>query len=229
MFLRQFIDPKTNSYSYLIADECNQQAAIIDPVSTQLPLYFKLLDYYQWQLRWILDSHTHADHVTGSGQLKRKTSAKSLIGNKNITCVDMHLTDDQYLPLGQYNLKAIATPGHTDDSFCFYIKDDGAGLLFTGDTLLINGTGRTDFQNGCPEQLFNSIHNKLFALPDTTRIFPGHDYNGLTASTIGEEKRFNPRLQIRQPDAFMAHMNQLNLAPPKYLNEALPKNLHCGL
>ncbi|PHQ82022.1 MAG: Zn-dependent hydrolase [Coxiella sp. (in: Bacteria)] len=226
MLLRQFLDSETSTFTYLIANDYNAPAAIIDPVDVHIDLYNRFIDEFGLTLTYCLETHTHADHITASGKLAKQHNASIAVGKPSqAENVDIFLEDNQVLTLGDLNLKALSTPGHTDDSYCFALDN----LLFTGDTLFIRGTGRTDFQCGCPRQQYASITEKLFAYPDETLIYPGHDYKTINVSTVGEEKRFNPRLQVANADEYATIMNSLNLAYPKKIDVALPANLKCGL
>ena len=226
MFFRQFFEPVSCTYTYLLSDENKKEAIIIDPVIEKLDLYLQLFNEYGLELAIVLDTHTHADHITASGNLQKKTNCKVAMGEKTkAECVNLRLKDGEELKLGKLKLMAIYTPGHTDDSFCFRMND----RIFTGDTLLIRATGRTDFQNGDAIAQYDSLFNKILKLPEETLVYPAHDYKGIMVSTIGEEIRFNPRLQVQNVDQYVEIMNNLNLAMPKMINVAVPANLKCGL
>ncbi len=225
MILRQLFDADTCTYTYLIGDEKSGHAALIDPVREQLERDLTLVEELGLSLRLVLDTHVHADHVTAAGLLRERTGATTCASGAGASCIDKKLGDGDVLVLGATRIEALATPGHTDDSMSFRVDD----AVFTGDALFIRGTGRTDFQNGDPKDLYRSITERLFALPDDTRVYPGHDYRGQTMSTIGEEKRLNPRIAGKSQDEFVAIMQGLKLAPPKHLAEAVPLNQGCGL
>ena len=226
MLLRQFLDKESSTFTYIIAADYGCPAAIIDPVLEHVDLYSQFINEYELDLQYCIDTHTHADHITGSGLLAQQHQAKAVVSaNSQAQPVDIKLQDQQLLELGSLELKAISTPGHTDCSICLACED----CLFTGDTLLIRGSGRTDFQSGDARQQYHNIKNKLFCYPDATRVYPGHDYKVLTVSTIGEEKRFNPRLLAADADSYAEIMDNLNLARPNKIETAVPANLKCGL
>lgn len=222
----QLFEPQSSTYTYLIFDEKTREAAIIDPVLETVERDYKLIQEMGLKLLYVLDTHIHADHITGAGELRRLTGAKSAVSKKaKVECCDIPLEDGQELLLGNSKLKVIATPGHTDGCLSYYFE----GHVFTGDALLIRGCGRTDFQQGSSETLFDSVTQKLFVLPDSTILCPGHDYRGFTKSTIGDEKKFNPRLGGGvKKESFIKTMAELKLADPKKIHEALPANLACG-
>lgn len=225
MFLRQFFDPASSTFSYIIACHTTKYACIIDPVLEHTKLYMQLLNQWQFKLKYALETHTHADHITAASQLKNLSGCKLLIAQQSqAQGADERFNDNDEIAVGKLHLTAHYTPGHTDDSYCFTCGN----CVFTGDTLLIRGTGRTDFQSGCALQAYHSIHNKLFTLPDSTQIYPGHDYKTLNTSTIYEEKQFNPRLQVNDAQAYADIMNNLKLSKPKKIDVALPANLTCG-
>jgi sulfur dioxygenase len=223
MLLRQLFDPESSTYTYLIADP-GGDALLLDPVREQLARDLKLIDELGLRLVYVLETHVHADHVTSAGLLADRTGAATAVSELGAKCAVRRLHDGEVLRLGSLEVRAIATPGHTKDSMSFQVE----GNVFTGDALLVRGTGRTDFQSGSPAELYDSITRKLFTLPDETRVWPGHDYRGHSASTIGEEKRFNPRLAGKTRDEFVQIMNELALAPPKKIAVAVPANLSCG-
>ena len=228
MIKRQFFDKESSTYTYLIADKQSREACLIDPVIENIDHYIQLLNELDLTLKIGLDTHIHADHVTALGELKNRTACETYVGNPGeVACATKGLQDNMRFNLGPISIKAIYTPGHTQDSYCFYIDHNGQ-YLFTGDTLLIRGTGRTDFQNGDAGLLYESLHNNILLLPEHTVVYPGHDYKGWTQSTILEEKKFNPRIQISDKKAFIEHMNNLNLQEPKKMNIAVPMNLQCG-
>lgn len=224
MFLRQLFDHDTYTYTYLIADEATGKAAIIDPVREQLDRDLGLVRELGFELVYVLETHVHADHVTSAGHIADLTGAQTAVSKRGAACGDLHLEDGDVLEVGEVAIRVLATPGHTDDSLSFVVD----GHVFTGDTLFVRGTGRADFQNGDPNELWDSITNKLFALPDDTQVWPGHDYKGRAGSTIGEERRFNPRLAGKTREQFVEIMNNLGLPRPKRIDEAVPANRECG-
>lgn len=225
MLLRQLFDPDTWTYTYLIADPDTGDAALIDPVRDQIDRDLQLMQELGLTLKYALDTHVHADHVTGAGVLRERTGCKTVASEAGPESADIRLADGAHLPLGKLSIEAIATPGHTDDSMSFRVGDE----LFTGDTLFVRGCGRSDFQNGDATSLYHSITEKLFAFDDATRVWPGHDYKGRTMSTVGEEKQHNPRLAGKSLAQFVEIMDSLGLPPPKYLQEAVPANRELGL
>ena len=226
MIFRQLFDSTSGTYSYLLASRHGGEALIIDPVLEKVDRYIQLLDELDLRLVKAVDTHLHADHVTGLGALRDRTRCITVMGeNTKADVVSMRLADGDRLTVEDVGLDVIYTPGHTDDSYSFVLGD----RVFTGDTLLIRGTGRTDFQNGDPRAQYDSIFNRLLKLPDETLVFPGHDYKGDTVSTIGEEKRYNPRLQVASVDDYVALMNNLNLPNPKMMDVAVPANMRIGL
>jgi sulfur dioxygenase len=230
MIFRQMFDRESYTYTYLLGDERTREAALIDPVDTELNLYLRLLDELDLKLVYALDTHVHADHVTALGLLRETVGAKTLVGyTGEVDCATAALEDGQIIKLGDIEIQVLFTPGHTNDSFSFLVAEDGHHYLFSGDTLFIRGTGRTDFQNGDPGQLYDSLHNKLLTLPDHTLVYPGHDYKGWTVSTIAEEKRNNPRLEPETKEAFIELMHNLDLPDPKMMDVAVPANRTCGL
>jgi sulfur dioxygenase len=224
MFLRQLFDKGSSTYSYLIADEGAKQAALIDPVDSQVERDLGLLRELGFELVYVLETHVHADHVTGASELKQRTSARSCASAAGAPCVDVKLRHGDTLPLGALTIEVLGTPGHTDDSLSFLVD----GHVFTGDALLVRGNGRTDLQNGDAAQLYDSITRVLFALPNATVVLPGHDYKGLPSSTVGEEKVHNPRLAGKSREQFVTIMQSLLLTPPKRLDVAVPANRACG-
>jgi sulfur dioxygenase len=224
MLLRQLFDHETSTYTYLVADPKTKQALLIDPVLEQVERDLALLQGLGLTLRYSLDTHVHADHVTASGTLRTRTGCKTIGSVGGAACADLHVRGGDKIELGQLVLDVLATPGHTDDSVSFRI----GGNVFTGDALLVRGTGRTDFQNGNPVQLHESITKVLFALPDETVVWPGHDYKGHTQSTIGEERRLNPRIAGKSREEFVHIMEHLGLPKPAQLDRAVPLNRSCG-
>ncbi|HEY4405971.1 MAG TPA: MBL fold metallo-hydrolase [Xanthobacteraceae bacterium] len=226
MIFRQLFDAVSGTYTYLLASRRGGEALIIDPVLEKVDRYIQLVNELDLKLVKAVDSHLHADHVTGLGALRDRTYCVTVMGERSqVDVVSMRLADGDKLTIEGMALDVLYTPGHTDDSYCFRMAD----RVFTGDTLLIRGTGRTDFQNGDPRQQFDSIFNKLLRLPDETLVFPAHDYKGETVSTIGEERTFNPRLQVKSVDEYVALMNSLNLPNPKMMDVAVPTNMRVGL
>lgn len=225
MLFRQLYDLDTGTYTYLLAEQPGGEAVIIDPVLEQMNAYLQLLRELDIRLIKAIDTHTHADHVTAMGKLRETTGCVTLMGEQTkAECVSLRVRDGEIIHVGALTLRALYTPGHTDESYSFVMDD----RVFTGDTLLIRGTGRTDFQNGDARAQYDSLFNKLLKLPDATLVYPGHDYKGWTVSTIGEEKRHNPRLQVQSVDEYVNIMNNLNLPNPKYMDVAVPANLACG-
>jgi sulfur dioxygenase len=225
MIIRQLFDPASSTYTYLVADLDARVAALIDPVKEHLERDLRLLRELELVLVHVLDTHVHADHVTAAGALRERTGAVTCAGATGAPCVDRRLLPGDVVRVGAIAITALATPGHTDDSLSFLVP----GAVFTGDALLVRGCGRTDFQNGDPGTLFDVITGTLFALPDDTVVYPGHDYQGRTVSSIGEEKRWNPRLAGKTRDEFIALMNGLGLPPPRQLAIAVPANRACGI
>lgn len=224
MFMRQLFDAESSTYTYLLADEVTREAVLIDPVREQVERDVKWLGELGLKLKYVLETHVHADHVTGAALLRARTGAKTVASSRKVACADIHGQHGDEFHIGATAIRLLATPGHTDDSVSFVV----GSMVFTGDALFIRGTGRTDFQNGDAAALYESITQVLFQLPDDTIVYPGHDYKGQTSSTIGEEKRLNPRLSGKSRDEFIHIMNHLNLPNPKKIAEAVPANLACG-
>lgn len=226
MLFRQLFYAESGSYSYLLADARSGDAALIDSVYEQVERDAKLMRELGLNLKYLLETHIHADHVTGTAALKQHfPQARSVVSAASgCACADLSVQEGKGLQLGAEAIRVLATPGHTKGCLSYLV----AGRVFTGDTLLIRGCGRTDFQEGDPGQLYDSIMQKLFTLPAETLVYPGHNYQGLTVSSIAEEKRHNPRLAGKSRDEFIAIMNGLELPPPKKLHEAVPANLNCG-
>ena len=229
MLLRQLFDHETWTYTYLIADEASREALLIDPVVDQLERDIKLLKELDLKLVYAVDTHAHADHITGSGLLRKRLGSKAVLSAAaGAEGVDFAVSDGDRLKFGSMELEVRATPGHTDGCVTYVTSDHKHA--FTGDALLIRGTGRTDFQQGSAERLYRSIHDKIFTLPDDTIIWPAHDYRGMTFTTVGEEKRLNPRVGDGKTAAEFAEiMDNLKLPAPKKLDIAVPANLHCGI
>ncbi|MEK1925012.1 MAG: MBL fold metallo-hydrolase [Rhizobium giardinii] len=226
MIFRQLFDSVSGTYTYLIASRHGGEALIIDPVLEKVDRYLQLVRELDLKLVKAVDTHLHADHITGLGALRDRTHCITVMGEQTLAdVVSMRVAEGDRVAIEGLSLDVLYTPGHTDDSYSFLM----GGRVFTGDTLLIRGTGRTDFQNGDPRQQYDSIFNKLLKLPDETLVFPAHDYKGDTVSTIGEEKRFNPRLRVRSVDEYVDIMNNLNLPNPKMMDVAVPANIHVGL
>ncbi len=226
MIFRQLFDATSGTYTYLLASRRGGEAMIVDPVLEKVDRYLQLIRELDLKLVKAVDTHLHADHITGLGALRDRTHCITVMGEQSgVDVVSMRLTDGDRLTIEGLSLDVLYTPGHTDDSYSFSMQD----RVFTGDTLLIRGTGRTDFQNGCARAQYDSIFNRLLKLPDETMVFPAHDYKGDTVSTIGEEKRYNPRLQVDSMNAYVALMNGLNLSNPKMMDVAVPANMHQGL
>src|SRR5471030_601462 len=226
MIFRQLFDSVSGTYSYLLASRAGGEAMIIDPVLEKVDRYLQLIGELYLRLVKAIDTHLHADHITGLGALRDRTHCITVMGeNTKADVVSMRLSEGDKLTIEGLALDVLYTPGHTDDSYSFRMQD----RVFTGDTLLIRGTGRTDFQNGDARAQYDSLFNKLLKLPDETMVFPAHDYKGDTVSTIGEEKRYNPRLQVRSVDEYVELMNNLNLPNPKLMDVVVPANMHVGL
>ncbi|HEX7045790.1 MAG TPA: MBL fold metallo-hydrolase [Burkholderiales bacterium] len=225
MIFRQLIDPTTSTYTYLIARRRGGEAVLIDPVVEHVPQYLQLIEQLGVKLVYAMDTHVHADHVTGLGELREQTGCATVLGAQTrADCVSRRVHDGEIIDVDGLKIRALHTPGHTDDSYSFVMED----RVFTGDTLLIRGTGRTDFQNGDPYAQYDSLFNKLLRLPEETLVYPAHDYKGWTVSTIGEEIRYNPRLQVRSVDEYVAIMRALKLPDPTLMDVAVPANLQCG-
>jgi glyoxylase-like metal-dependent hydrolase (beta-lactamase superfamily II)/rhodanese-related sulfurtransferase len=226
MIFRQLFDSVSGTYSYLLASRAGGEALILDPVLEKVDRYCQLLRELDLRLVKAVDTHLHADHVTGLGELRDRTHCVTIMGEQSkADVVAMRVTEGDRVTIEGLSLDVMYTPGHTDDSYSYLMGD----RVFTGDTLLIRGTGRTDFQNGSARAQYDSIFNRLLKLPDETMVFPAHDYKGDTVSTIGEEKRFNPRLQVRSVDEYIELMDNLKLPNPKLMDVVLPANMHVGL
>ena len=225
MIFRQVFDNKSSTYTYLIASAKGREAVIIDPVIENVESYIALLNELDLKLVKVIDTHIHADHITGASKLKKVTNCSTIIGEHTpADAVEVKVKDEEIIKIDQITIKAMYTPGHTSDSYSFLMDK----YLFSGDTLLINGTGRTDFQNGSSKDAYNSLFNKLLKLPDDTMLYPGHDYNGKLSSTIGKEKQHNPRLQVENVDQYIEIMSNLNLSKPKMIDHNISRNLKLG-
>lgn len=223
----QLYEAESSTYTYIIADKKTKEAAIIDPVLETVERDLKLIAELELNLIYVLDTHIHADHITGADEIRKRTKAKTAVSKEAaMSCVDIPLEDGQELLLGHKKIKIIATPGHTNTCLTYYFE----GIIFTGDALSIRGCGRTDFQQGSSDKLYDSVHAKLFRLPDETVVYPGHDYRGQTSSTVAMEKKYNPRLGIAiTKEEFKKIMSDLKLASPKKIDIAVPANLACGV
>ena len=225
MIFRQLFDKNSSTYTYLIASEKGREALIIDPVLENIDVYIDSLNELDLKLVKVIDTHIHADHITGASQLNKKTNCCTIMGEHTpAESVQIKVKEDEMVEIDELKIRAIYTPGHTSDSYSFLMNN----MLFSGDTLLINGTGRTDFQNGDAKDAYHSIFSKLLKLPEETILYPGHDYNGKTMSTIGNEKKFNPRLQVNSENEYEEIMNNLNLPKPKLMDINVPRNIKLG-
>ena len=229
MIFRQLMDPETSTFTYLLADEESREAIVIDPVREQYDRDAALIDELGLKLRYTLETHVHADHVTSGGLFRQRLGSASVASRKGgATCASLLVDDGDQVEFGRHRLEVRATPGHTDGCVTYVLDDES--MAFTGDTLLIRGCGRTDFQQGDPSKLYDSVYDKIFSLPDKTKLYPGHDYKGRTVSTVWEEKAYNPRLGVKKSKAeFIAIMDNLELSYPKRIDVAVPANLECGL
>ena len=222
MIFEQLFDTKSSTYTYIISSGKGREALIIDPVIEHTDEYIKILKNLELKLVKVIDTHIHADHVTGLNELNKRTNCTRIMGeNSKSEVIDLKIKDSEKINIENIELKAIYTPGHTDCSYSYLMND----RVFTGDTLLINGTGRTDFQNGSAEDAYDSLFNKLLKLPKNTLVYPAHDYNGKKFSTIENEKNNNPRLQVSSKDEYVEIMNNLNLTDPKMMDIAVPANV----
>ena len=222
MIFEQLFDTKSSTYTYIISSGKGREALIIDPVIEHSNEYIKILENLELKLVKVIDTHIHADHISGLNELNKRTNCTRIMGEKSKSeVVDIKLKDNENLNIENIELKAIYTPGHTDCSYCYLMND----RVFTGDTLLINGTGRTDFQSGSPLDAYDSLFNKLLKLPEKTLVYPAHDYNGKKNSTIENERNNNPRLQVSSKEEYAEIMNNLNLSNPKMMDIAVPANL----
>ena len=229
MLFRQFFDAESSTYTYLLASGRGREAVIIDPVKEQAQQYLTAIEQLDLKLVRAIDTHTHADHITALGDLREATQCVTLMGEfTQAECVSDHVREDDIVDVDGIRLRALYTPGHTNESFSFVLQPERPEAVFTGDVLLIRGTGRTDFQGGDPHRSWDSITNKLFRLPEETIVWPAHDYKGWTASSIAEEKAHNPRLAGKTEAEYVDIMNNLNLPDPKLMDIAVPANLACG-
>jgi len=227
MLFRQFFDTTSSTYTYLIANKKGAEACIIDPVLEHIENYLKAIKDLDLKLVKVIDTHVHADHVSGISKLRDKTQCIACMGKSQNASeiVSMEVSDNEKFKVGDLELRALFTPGHTDDSYCFLLNNK----IFTGDTLLIGGTGRTDFQNGNAEDQYNSLFNVVLKLDDSVLVYPAHDYKGETVSTIGFERKTNPRLQVKSKQEYVDLMNSLNLPNPKLMDIVVPKNKKHGV
>ncbi|XP_073945841.1 persulfide dioxygenase ETHE1, mitochondrial isoform X2 [Choristoneura fumiferana] len=226
-FFRQLFDTVSSTYTYIVGDPATREAVLIDPVLEHAQRDAALLSELGYKLLYAMNTHMHADHVTGTGQLKSLLpGTKSVIGANSGAQADVHLQDGTTLSVGSLRLLSVATPGHTNGCLTYILHEQG--IAFTGDTLLIRGCGRTDFQEGSSETLYKSVHERIFTLPDHYTLYPAHDYKGQTATTVGEEKKYNPRL-TKSLDEFVKIMDNLNLPYPKMIDKAIPANRVCGI
>jgi len=225
MIFKQVFDIKTSTYTYLIASAKGREAVIIDPVIENVNEYIQLLKELDLKLVKVIDTHIHADHVTGAYKLKQATNCATLMGEHTpADSVEIKVKDNEMINIDDLNIRSIYTPGHTSESYSFLLDN----YLFSGDALLINGTGRTDFQNGNSKDSYHSIFDKLLTLPEDTLLYPGHDYNGKKVSTIGKEKKFNPRLQVKNVDEYIEIMSNLNLSKPDMMDSNVSRNIQLG-
>lgn len=226
MLFRQLFERESSTYSYLLAARLGGEALLIDPVKEEVGKYLQLIKELGLRLVFAIDTHVHADHVTALGSLRDATRCTTIMGAQSkAECVSRTVSDGELIKIDKLELRALYTPGHTDDSYSFAMDD----RVFTGDTLLIRGTGRTDFQNGDPHLQYQSLFGRLLKLPEETLVYPAHDYKGWTVSTVGEEKAHNPRLQVRSEQEYVNLMRALKLPNPKLMDVAVPANLACGV
>ena len=225
MIFRQLFDKTSSTYTYLVASDKGREALLIDPVLENVESYIQLLKELNLKLVKVIDTHIHADHITAASKLKNETNCITIMGEHTPSnIVEIKIKNDEVIYVEDLKIRAIYTPGHTKDSYSFLMND----YLFSGDTLLINGTGRTDFQGGSSKDSYNSIFNKLLKLPDETLLYPSHDYNGKKVSSIGQEKKFNPRLQVRSVNEYVDIMNNLNLSKPNLMDLNVGRNIKLG-
>jgi len=225
MIFKQVFDTKTSTYTYLIASAKGREAIIIDPVLENVEDYISTLKQLDLKLVKVIDTHIHADHITGASKLKQATNCTTIMGEHTpADTVEIKVKDQEIINIDNLKIKSMYTPGHTSDSYSFLLNN----YLFTGDTLLINGTGRTDFQNGSSKDAYNSLFNNLLKLPEETLVYPGHDYNGKFSSTIGNEKKYNPRLQVKNEGEYIDLMSKLNLPKPQLIDINVSRNIQLG-
>ena len=225
MLFRQLFDKTSSTYTYLVASAKGREALIIDPVLENVERYIQLLKELDLKLVKVIDTHIHADHITAASKLKNETNCTTIMGEHTPSnTVEIKVKNDEIIYIDNLEIRAIYTPGHTKDSYSFLMSD----YLFSGDTLLINGTGRTDFQGGSSKDSYNSIFNKLLKLPEETLLYPAHDYNGKSVSSIGKEKKFNPRLQVHSANEYVDIMNNLNLSKPNLMEINVSRNIKLG-
>ncbi len=227
LIFHQLFEKETSTYTYLLGDLETKEAILIDPVIEMVERDLQLIKDLNLNLKYVLDTHVHADHITAAGEIRKRTNAKTGVSSAyDMACTDLHIEEGQEISFGRFTIKAIHTPGHTSGCLSYKLNN----MVFTGDALLVRGCGRTDFQGGSSENLFHSVREKLFGLPDDTVVYPAHDYKGFTKSSIALEKKFNPRLNTEIPkEKFVEIMANLNLPYPKKIQEAVPANLQCGI
>ena len=226
MIFKQLFHSESSTFTYLLGDEVTREALLIDPVLEKTQETLELINQLGLTLVLAIDTHTHADHITGLGALRERTGCKTMMGRQSLAdCLSATFTDGDEIDMGDINLKVIYSPGHTDDSYSFYAHKHG--MLFSGDTLLIRGTGRTDFQNGDANTQYDSRYERLLTLPENTTLYPGHDYQGFTSSTLKKEKQHNPRLQLANKKSYADFMMNLQLPNPKLMDIAVPANQSC--
>ena len=222
MIFKQLFDNESSTYTYIVSSGKGREALIIDPVIKDTNKYINLLEELNLKLVKVIDTHIHADHISGLNELSKKTNCSKIMGEHSSSeVIDIKVKDNEKIKIENIELVSMYTPGHTDCSYSFLMKD----RIFTGDTLLINGTGRTDFQNGNPYHQYESLFNKILKLPEKTLVYPAHDYNGKQVSTIGNEKKNNPRLQVKSSEQYIKIMSNLNLSSPKMMDIAVPANI----
>lgn len=226
MIFKQFFEPESSTYTYMLGCIVTKQAVLIDTVASEVDTYIEELEKYDLKLLYTLETHVHADHITGADFLRKKLGSKSVMHrDAGAMCADLLVTNGIHLKIGSIDIEVRYTPGHTNGCVSYFCND----RIFTGDALLIGGCGRTDFQLGDPGQLYDSIQNQIFQLPDDTLIYPGHDYNGNTETTVGHEKKYNSRIgNNKSREEFIDLMSKLKLAYPKQIDKALPANQACG-